>query len=399
MQKQTVKDVEVRGKRVLVRVDFNVPLDPDGKIEDDSRIRACLPTIIYLAGHGARVILCSHLGRPHGRVNGPLRLRPVARCLSELLSIPVKALREAVGPTVEQAVSAMQDGDIVMLENLRFYPGEEENDPGFARDLSFLADLYVNDAFGASHRAHASVVGIATYLPCVAGLLMEKEIEQLSSLFEDPPRPFALILGGAKVEEKIGILKNIIPHVDLVLIGGGAAAAFLQVRNPSAGGFPVEPGTIVQVETVTKQAEALGVRILLPDDVVVTAKPEPGAAFRIVASGRIPDGYRIADIGPLTLAVFTRELQQCRTVAWNGPMGVFEIPQFSKGTKDIAKVLAGLAGTTVIGGGSTAEAVTRFGFAKKMTHVSTGGGAFLRFLSGETLPGVAVLADKQEPAP
>src|SRR5208283_1316549 len=392
MQKQTIKDVEVHGKRVLVRVDFNVPLDPDGKIEDDSRIRACLPTIIYLAGHGARVILCSHLGRPHGRVNGPLRLRPVARCLSELLSIPVKALREAVGPTVEQAVSAMQDGDIVMLENLRFYPGEEENDPGFAHDLSRLADLYVNDAFGASHRAHASIVGIATHLPCVAGLLMEKEIEQLS-------RPFALILGGAKVEEKIGILENIIPHVDLVLIGGGAAAAFLQVRNPSAGGFPVEPGTIVQVETVTKQAEAHGVRILLPDDVVVTAKPEPGAAFRIVASGRIPDGYRIADIGPLTIAVFTRELQQCRTVAWNGPMGVFEIPQFSKGTKDIAKVLAGLAGTTVIGGGSTAETVTRFGFAKKMTHVSTGGGAFLRFLSGETLPGVAVLADKQGPAP
>lgn len=293
----------------------------------------------------------------------------------------------------------MQDGDIVMLENLRFYPGEEENDPGFARDLSRLADLYVNDAFGASHRAHASVVGIAAHLPCVAGLLMEKEIEQLSSLFEDPPRPFALILGGAKVEEKIGILENIIPHVDLVLIGGGAAAAFLQVRNPSDGGFPEEPGTIVQVETVTKQAKTLGVRILLPDDVVVTAKPEPGAAFRIVASGQIPDGYRIADIGPLTLAVFTRELQQCRTVAWNGPMGVFEIPQFSKGTKDIAKVLAGLGGTTVIGGGSTAEAVNRFGLAKKMTHVSTGGGAFLRFLSGETLPGVAVLADKQGPAP
>ncbi|MFZ1897727.1 phosphoglycerate kinase [Methanoregula sp.] len=400
MQKKTVKDVEVRGKRVLVRVDFNVPLDPDGKIEDDSRIRACLPTIIYLTGHGARVILCSHLGRPHGRVDIRLRLEPVARCLSDLLGIPVEALRGAVGPGVEQAVSAMQDGDIVMLENLRFYPGEEENDPGFARDLSSLADLFVNDAFGASHRTHASIVGIASHLPCVAGLLMEKEIEQLSSLFEDPPRPFALIMGGAKVEEKIGILENIIPHVDLVLTGGGVAAAFLQARGYSAGSSPSDPATLVLVKTIIKIAETFGVRILLPEDVVVTAGPEPGGAYRRASSDRIPAGFRIADIGPLTIAGYTRELQRCRTVAWNGPLGIFEIPQFSEGTKAIAAALAGLDAITVIGGGSTAEAVTQLGLVPKMTHVSTGGGAFLRFLSGKTLPGLEVLADRtgQDPS-
>ena len=387
-------DEDVGGKRVLVRVDFNVPMDRNGKIEDDTRIRACLPTITYLIHHRARVILCSHLGRPHGRVDEHLRLEPVARRLSELLLRPVEPLREAIGPGVVRAVSEMQEGELVLLENLRFYPGEEENDPGFARELSRLADLFVNDAFGASHRAHASVVGLADYLPCVAGLLMEKEIEQLSSLFEDPARPFAAIMGGAKVGEKIGILEKIIPKVDLVLVGGRMAATFLKGRGCNVGISAVEPDKMELVGTIMQRAEALGVRVLLPEDVVVAEKLEAGATAWVVRAEQIPSDRRIADIGPLTITEFTKELKKCRTVAWNGPMGVFEIPQFSDGTKSIATVLAGLNATTVIGGGSTAEAVTQLGLAGRMTHVSTGGGASLQFLSGKTLPGVAVLADK-----
>jgi len=394
MQKKTVRDEEVGGKRVLVRVDFNVPMNQNGQIEDDSRIRACLPTITYLIDHRARVIICSHLGRPHGRVDDRLRMGPVARRLSELLKRPVEPLQRVTGTVVEQAVSGMKDGDVILLENLRFCPGEEENNPGFARDLSRLADLFVNDAFGASHRAHASTVGVAGYLPCVAGLLMEKEIEQLSKLLEDPARPFAIILGGAKVGEKLGILEYIIPKVDLVLIGGGVAATFLKSRGRNVGISAIEPDKMELVETIQQKAGSRGVRVLLPEDVVVAEKLESGAAFLVVSTDRIPADKRIADIGPLTVALYTKELKQCRTVAWNGPMGAFEIPQFSEGTKSLAAVLAGLMATTVIGGGSTAEAVTQLGLAGKMTHVSTGGGAFLQFLSGKTMPGVAVLADR-----
>jgi phosphoglycerate kinase len=288
----------------------------------------------------------------------------------------------------------MQDGDVVLLENLRFYPGEEANDPGFARELASLADLYVNDAFGASHRAHASVVGLATFLPCVAGLLMEKEIDQLSSLLENPARPFAAIMGGAKVGEKIGILEHILPKVDLVLIGGGMGATFLKGRGCDVGISPVEPDKMELVGTILQKAEALGVRILLPQDVVVAENLDAGANARVVSTEQIPANSMIADIGPLTITEFTKELKKCRTVVWNGPMGVFEIPQFSHGTTSVATVLASLHATTVIGGGSTAEAVTQLGLAGRMTHVSTGGGASLQFLSGKTLPGIAVLADK-----
>jgi phosphoglycerate kinase len=395
MQKKTVRDEDVAGKRVLVRVDFNVPIDRNGKIEDDTRIRACLPTITYLIDHKARVILCSHLGRPHGRVDEHLRLGPVARRLSEIIQRPVEALREAIGPGVVRAVSEMQDGELVLLENLRFYPGEEENDPEFARELSGLADLFVNDAFGVSHRAHASVVGLAAYLPCVAGLLMEKEIVQLSRLLEDPARPFAAVMGGAKVGEKIGVLENILPKVDLVLIGGGMVATFFNGRGYDVGISPVEPDKRELVGTIMHKAEALGVRVLLPEDVVVAEKLEAGATARVVSAEQIPADCRIADIGPLTISSYTKELKKCRTVAWNGPMGVFEIPQFSDGTTSIATVLASLNATTVIGGGSTAEAVTQLGIAGRMTHVSTGGGASLRFLSGKILPGIAVLVDKE----
>ena len=394
MQKKTVRDEGVSGKRVLVRVDFNVPMNRNGKIEDDTRIRVCLPTIMYLIHHSARVILCSHLGRPHGQVDEHLRLGPVARRLSELLQRSVVPLREAIGPEVMRVVSEMKDGEVVLLENLRFYPGEEDNDPGFARELSLLADLFVNDAFGASHRAHASVVGMAEYLPCVAGLLMEKEIKQLTSLFEDPPRPFAVIIGGAKVGEKIGILENIIPKVNLVLVGGGMAATFLKGRGCDVGISAVEPDKIELVRRIMQKAESLGVRVLLPEDVVVAEKLEADETAWVVRVEEIPADRRIADIGPLTIMEFTNELKKCRTVVWNGPMGVFEIPRFSNGTKSISEVIAGLSATTVIGGGSTAEAVTQLGLADKMTHVSTGGGASLQFLSGKTLPGVAVLADK-----
>ncbi len=395
MQKKTVRDEDVAGKRVLERVDFNVPMDRNGKIEDDTRIRACLPTITYLIDHKARVILCSHLGRPHGRVDEHLRLGPVARRLSEIIQRPVEALREAIGPGVVRAVSEMQDGELVFLENLRFYPGEEENDPGFARELSSLADLFVNDAFGASHRAHASVVGLAAYLPCVAGLLMEKEIEQLSRLLEDPARPFAAIMGGAKVEEKIGILENILPKVDLVLVGGGMGATFLKGMSCNIGISPVQPDKMELVRAIMRKAGALGVRVLLPEDVVVAENLEAGATARVVRAEQIPADCMIADIGPMTITVFTRELKKCQTVVWNGPMGVFEIPQFSNGTTSIAMVLASLNATTVIGGGSTAEAVTQLGLACRMTHISTGGGASLQFLSGKILPGIAVLADKE----
>jgi phosphoglycerate kinase len=394
MQKKTVRDEGVSGKRVLVRVDFNVPMNRNGKIEDDTRIRVCLPTITYLIHHSARVILCSHLGRPHGQVDEHLRLGPVARRLSELLQRSVVPLREAIGPEVMRVVSEMKDGEVVLLENLRFYPGEEDNDPGFARELSLLADLFVNDAFGASHRAHASVVGMAEYLPCVAGLLMEKEIEQLTSLFEDPARPFAVIIGGAKVGEKIRILENIIPKVNLVLVGGGMAATFLKGRGCDVGISAVEPDKIELVRRIMQKAESLGVRVLLPEDVVVAEKLEADETAWVVRVEEIPADRRIADIGPLTIMEFTNELKKCRTVVWNGPMGVFEIPRFSNGTKSISEVIAGLSATTVIGGGSTAEAVTQLGLADKMTHVSTGGGASLQFLSGKTLPGVAVLADK-----
>jgi phosphoglycerate kinase len=394
MQKKTVEDEEVYGKRVLVRADFNVPMDRNGTIEDDTRIRACLPTITYLIDHRARVILCSHLGRPHGRVDGHLRLEPVARRLSELLQRPVKPLREAIGPEVERAVSGMENGGIILLENLRFYPGDEENDPGFARELASLADLFVNDAFGASHRAHASVVGLAAYLPCVAGLLMEKEIEKLGSLLENPRRPFAAIMGGAKVEEKIGILENIISKVDLILIGGGMSATFLKGQGRDTGISPVEPDKMEMVRAIMQKAGALGVRILLPQDVIVTEKLKTGAIARGVSAQQIPADSIIADIGPQTITEFTKELKNCRTVVWNGPMGVFEIPQFSEGTKSIATALADLHAMTIVGGGSTAEAVTKLGLSGRMTHVSTGGGATLLFLSGKILPGIAVLADK-----
>jgi phosphoglycerate kinase len=394
MPKKTVEDIDVSGKKVLLRVDFNVPMGKSGTISDDTRIRACLPTIKYLIDHHARLIICSHLGRPDGKVVEGLRLAPVAKRLSELIGKPVKALRDCVGPEVEDEVSRLKNGEVALLENLRFHPEEEANDPNFAQALSKLADIYVNDAFGASHRAHASVVGMAKYLLAVSGFLMEKELKALGGALENPKRPFAAMIGGAKVSGKLAVLENIVGKVDALLIGGGMAATFIKSQGYGVGASMVENDKLDYIRKLMEKAKSLGVRLLLPQDMVVTDKLEAGSSTKTVPSTKIPDGWIAADIGPRTIDEFSQELKKCKTVLWNGPVGVFEIPQFAEGTRRLAKVLAGLNATTVIGGGSTAEAVAEMGLAGKMSHVSTGGGASLEFLEGKVLPGVAVLQDK-----
>jgi len=394
MRKKTVEDIDVAGKRVFLRVDFNVPMDKTGAISDDSRIKACLPTIEYLIDHDARVIICSHLGRPEGRVVEELRLEPIARRLSEILGKPVKALKQCIGPEVEDAIDGLKNGDIMLLENIRFNPQEEANDEEFARTLSRLADVFVNDAFGASHRAHASVVGVARYLSAVAGFLMEKEIEALSGALENPRRPFAAMIGGAKVSGKLAVLENIVDKVDALLIGGGMAATFLKSMGYGVGTSMVENDRLEYVRQLSEKAKSVGTRLLLPQDAVVVEKLEAGASTKTVPVTKIPDGWTIADIGPDTIREFSTELKKCQTVVWNGPVGVFEIPEFANGTYSLIKILADLEVITVIGGGSTAEAVIEMGLADKMSHVSTGGGASLEFLEGKVLPGVAVLQNK-----
>ena len=394
MAKKTVRDVDVTKKRVLVRVDFNVPMEPDGKIADDARIRACLPTIEYLAKQQARIILCSHLGRPDGKVVEDLRLAPAARRLSELIHKPVKALNDCIGPQVEKAVSELLDGEITLLENLRFHPQEEANDPGFARSLSRLADIYVDDAFGSCHRAHASIVGVAKYLPAVSGFLLQKELETLTGLVSNPARPFATVIGGAKLATKLGLLSNMITKVNSLLIGGGMAATFLKSRGYGVGNSVVETSQIEGVLDVMRKAKSAGVDLVLPQDFLVADKLQPGAATRVVPMDKIPEGWIIADIGHNSVEAFSRVLGKCKTVFWNGPLGVFEIPEFAEATRSLARALANLKATTVIGGGSTAEAVEEMGLTNKMSYVSTGGGASLELLQGKVLPGVAVLQDK-----
>lgn len=380
MAKRTVKDIDVAKKKVLVRVDFNVPMKRDGTITDDTRIRACLPTIQYLINQQSRIILCSHLGRPDGKVVEELRLAPAATRLSELLRKPVEALSDCVGPQVEDAVSKLQDGDIVLLENLRFYPQEEANDPDFAHRLSRLADIYVDDAFGACHRAHASIVGVARYLPAVSGLLLEKELTNLNRLMGSPDKPFAMMIGGAKVSTKLVLLDNILPKVDSLLIGGGMAATFLKSQGYGVGASVVENAQLDHVLKLGKKARSLGVRLLLPLDLLVAQKLEAGSTAKIVSIDRVPERWVIADIGPKTIEAFSKELNGCKTVFWNGPLGVFEISRFAEGTRSLAKVLANLKANTIIGGGSTAEAVVEMGLADKMSYVSTGGGASLELL-------------------
>ena len=396
MDIRTVKDIDVASKKVLVRVDFNVPMDKDGTIRDDTRIKVCLPTIRYLIERHAKVILCAHLGRPDGKVVESLRMAPVAKHLSKLLGKPVEPLSDCVGPTVEKAVSAMKDGDVVMLENLRFHPEEKKNDPAFAKDLSKLADIYVNDAFSASHRAHASIVGVTKYLPSVAGFLMEKELKMLGNLLQNPEKPFAAVVGGAKVSDKLEVLDHILTKVNLFLIGGGMSATFFKSEGYGVGNSPVEDDRLEYVKDLREKAHASGIKLLLPTDVVVTENIDGSSPARTVSANEIPDGWAIADIGPETISTYIRELGKCKTVFWNGPLGVFEVKKFSNGTREIAEALARMNATTVVGGGSTTEAVNSLGLEGKMSHVSTGGGATLEFLSGKALPGVIALEEASQ---
>jgi phosphoglycerate kinase len=396
MNKMTLRDIDVTGKKVLVRVDFNVPQDPKtGEITDDSRIRASLPTIKYLLEHQAGVILMSHFGRPKGKVVNEMRLAPEAKRLSQILGKPVMTTGDCIGPEAEKAAKVLKPGEIMLLENLRFHNEEEAGDANFAKALAGLGDIYVNDAFGTSHRAHASISGIARYLPAVAGFLLEKEINTLGSLIEKPAHPFVSLFGGAKVSDKVAVLNNIMKKVDCLLIGGGMAATFLKAQSYNVGTSLVETESIDTAAGLIKDAAKRGVRLLLPLDVVVAHELKNDAKGEIVAIDKIPPMKMIADIGPNTIAQFSQELKLSRTVFWNGPMGVHEIPQFAKGTHALAKIISKLKATTVVGGGSTAEVIDAMKLTDKVTFVSTGGGASLEFLGGDALPGVTALMDRK----
>ena len=397
MDKLTVRDLDAAGKRVFVRVDFNVPLE-DGRVTDDSRIRAALPTIKYLQAQGARVILASHLGRPDGKVSDGLRLRPVAERLSQLLGRPVPVTGDALGVGTEDAVRRLRNGEILLLENLRFHAEEEKNDPKFAEQLAAYCDVYVNDAFGTAHRAHASTVGIAKLRPAYAGFLMEKEIANLGKLLENPEHPFAAIIGGAKVSDKIKVLKHLLDKVDLMVIGGGMANTFLLAQGKAIGKSLAEPDRVEDARAIMAAAEEMGVTIILPVDVVVAKEVTRGTEYKTISAEKVPASWHIVDLGKQSLANIEAALADVRTVLWNGPLGVFEIPSFAHGTKAIARFLATRAAegaAVVIGGGDSVAAITQQGLADKMTHISTGGGASLEFLEGRELPGVTVLLDRK----
>jgi phosphoglycerate kinase len=399
MNKKTIRDIQVAGKRVLVRVDFNVPLDAERHITDDTRIKAAIPTIRYLLDQGAAVILMSHLGRPNGQVVDSMRLTPVAQRLSELLGRPVQMAPDCVGPEVEALAKALPLGQVLLLENLRFHKEEEKNNLDFARQLASLGDIYVNDAFGTAHRAHASTEGITHYLPGVAGFLMEKEINFLGSALENPRRPFAAIIGGAKVSDKIAVLERLINMVDSLLIGGGMANTFLKAEGHEIGDSLFEESKLDVARELIMKAHQKGLEFLLPIDVVVADRFAPDANSKVVDHNEVPPGWRIMDIGPATIAVFRQALEGAETIVWNGTLGVAEMPAFAKGTNAIIEMLVERTregATTIIGGGDSAAAVEQAGAAEEMTHVSTGGGASLEFLEGRVLPGVAALQDKEQ---
>ncbi len=388
MNKKTIKDIDWTGKRAIMRCDFNVPLNEDREVTDDTRIRAALPTIQYLREQGAALSLCSHLGRPQGEMDESLRMDPVAARLSELLQAPVNKLDDCVGPEVEAAVEANEAGGVILLENLRFHPGERANDPQFAQGLAKLGDVYVNDAFGTCHRAHASMVGVAEHLPAVAGFLVDKEITFLGNAVENPEHPFVTILGGAKVSDKIGVIENLLDKVEALLVGGGMANTFFKAQGYALGDSLVEEES---VDAAARFLEQAGDKLRLPQDMVVADAFSADANSRTIPAGDVEAGWRILDIGPETGKTFAKAVQDAATVVWNGPMGVFELAPFAQGTFELAKALAASEATTIIGGGDSAAAVQQAGVADDITHVSTGGGASLMFLEGKELPGIAAL--------
>jgi len=388
--KKTVRDIDVKGKKVLERVDFNVPIK-DGKVTDDTRIQAALPTIRYLLDQGAAVILFSHLGRPKEGPDPKYSMRPTAERLSELLAMPVAFAEDTVGPHAQAAAAKLQPGQVLVLENTRFYPKETKNDMELAQQMAALADVYVNDAFGSAHRAHSSTEGVAHFLPAVAGFLMEKEIQYLGQAIADPQHPFIAILGGAKISDKIGVIRNLLKIADAVLIGGGMANTFFKAQGYPMGDSLVEDEALDTAREILQEGST---RLRLPVDVVIAERAENGAPTRTLPMGAIPDGWRVLDIGPETVKSFTKALQGAKTVVWNGPMGMFEIPEFAAGTVGVAKAVAESGATSIVGGGDSVAAINQAGLADKITHISTGGGASLEMLEGLTLPGVAALEDR-----
>lgn len=394
MEKQTVKDIALKNKRVLMRVDFNVALDKEGNITDDTRIRASLPTIRYILKQGASLILMSHLGRPKGKVVEKLRMDAVARHLEKLLGKKVLKLDECVGSEVKKKAKEMKPSEVMLLENTRFYKGETDNEPQFAKKLASLADVFVNDAFGTAHRAHASTVGVARFLPSAAGFLMGKELEILGGILVSPQAPFVAILGGAKVSDKIGVLLNLLDKCEDILIGGGMAYTFLKAKGFPVGKSLLEKEKISEAKNIIEKASQKGCNILLPLDHLVAKEVKEGVEVKIVGQDKIPFDWLALDIGPETLKLFARSIKKAKTIFWNGPMGVFEIEDFAKGTETIAKMLAGCDATVVVGGGDSIAAIRSIGLEDKMNHISTGGGASLEFLEGKELPGVAALDSK-----
>ena len=394
LNKKTIEDIDVNGKRVLVRCDFNVPQDEEGNITDDRRIIAALPTIKYLMEHNAKVILCSHLGRPKGEFNMKYSLKPIAKRLSELLGKKVHMAADVIGDSAKCLVASLREGDVMLLENVRFHKEEEANDMAFSKALAELADVYVNDAFGTAHRAHASTEGVAKYLPAVCGYLIQKEINVMGKALNNPVRPFVAILGGKKVSDKINVITNLIDKVDELLIGGGMAYTFFKAKGYEIGKSICEDDKVELAKELMEKAAHKGVKLLLPIDNVVATEFSNDAESKVVASNEIPADWEGVDIGPETVKLYGDALKNAKTVIWNGPMGVFEFDKFAVGTNEIAKILGGLDAITIIGGGDSAAAIEKGGFADKMTHISTGGGASLEFLEGKELPGIACLLDK-----
>ncbi|MFC4355138.1 phosphoglycerate kinase [Chryseomicrobium palamuruense] len=394
LAKKTMKDVDLKGKRVFCRVDFNVPMK-DGEITDDTRIRAALPTIQHLVSEGAKVILASHMGRPKGEVNEELRLTTVGKRLSELLNQPVTKLDESVGETVEAAIEKMSEGDVVLLENVRFHAGEEKNDPALAEQFAKLADVFVNDAFGAAHRAHATTAGIAKHLPAVSGLLLEKELDVLGKALSEPVRPFTAIIGGAKVKDKIGVIENLLEKVDHLIIGGGLSYTFLKAQGHEIGTSLLEEDKMDLALSFIEKAKEKGVQLHLPQDAVIAQEFSADTETKVVSSDAIPADWMGLDIGPKTAEHYASIIKDSKLIIWNGPMGVFEMEPYANGTRSVAQAMAETAGYTVIGGGDSAAAVELFDVADKMDHISTGGGASLEFMEGKELPGVAALHDKE----